>query len=191
MKPTMDLSGVKPSEWTGARLCGGILEPTGLECGSASSDPVGYYCPSADFEAVVHGSCDATQHAGWRRMLLAFVLGAICGLACVAAVGCSSAYYTDGESIAYGTDVQTQRRFAGKVQTPKGLTFEGTNERRTDDEGIDAQGNAFAKVLGAVLDRAVAGGVVKSDLALKLREMAMEEVRLRAQPKPAEKAGSR
>lgn len=128
------------------------------------------------------------------RNILAFVAGAVCGVAAVSLVACSSAYYTDGESVAYGTDVYTQRRFAGSVKTPKGLTFEGEASRRVDAEGITATGAAVRDVIDAALGKAVAGGQIKADLALKLRELAMDEVRLRAaakEPKPVEKAGSR
>ena len=198
MKPTMDLSGTKAAEWTGSRLCGGILEPTGVVCGSASSGPMSVWAPGADLQMVTHGWIDPkgriVARMQWRRLLLAFILGAIAGVACVAAFGCSSAYYTDGESVAYGTDVYTQRRFAGSVRTPKGLTFEGEASRRVDAEGITATGQAVRDVIDSALGKAVAGGQIKADLALKLRELAMEEVRLRAtpkEPKPAEKAGSR
>jgi hypothetical protein len=127
------------------------------------------------------------------RNIVAFVVGAVAGIAIVSMWACSSAYYTDGESIAYGTDVYTQRRFAGTVKTPKGLTFEGEATRRVDAEGITATGNAVRDVIDAALGKAVAGGQIKADLALKLRDLAMEEVRLRAraEPLPTEKAGSR
>lgn len=150
--------------------------------------------PTLDLSGELRELVADLNRAWWRRLLIAFVLGAVAGIACVAAVGCSSAYYTDGESVAYGTDVYTQRRFAGAVKTPKGLSFEGEASRRVDAEGIAATGAAVRDVIDSALGKAVAGGQIKADLALKLRELAMEEVRLRATPKevkPVEKAGSR
>lgn len=42
-----------------------------------------------DLSAAVNASREPWQHAGWGRMLLAFVVGAVCGILLVGAVGCA------------------------------------------------------------------------------------------------------
>lgn len=98
--------------------------------------------------------------------------------------GCATQYYTDGESVAYGTDIYSQRKFAGKVQTPKGLYFEGESTRRVDAEGIEATGNAVSKVIDSALANQVAAGKIKADVAAKLAEILKSETkRVIIQPK--------
>lgn len=155
------------------------------------------YMPGADLDAVVARHRDPMQHAGWGRMLFAFAAGAIVGLMCTLAFGCSSAYYTDGESIAYGTDVYTQRRFAGKVTTPKGLTFEGEATRKPDAESITATfdgASRLAATFTPMLDRAVAAKKISAEAATEVKRIMAEaaaKVKADAEPKPVEKAGSR
>ena len=125
-------------------------------------------------------------HIGLR---LALIVGLV-----YVAVGCADRYLgvsRNGAVAAYGLDKYQVAEGVGELETPV-AKVKGQYKRKTDAEAIAATGKAAEGVINAGLEKAVLGGQIDADKAVRLRSLMLEELRVRTgYEAKTEKAGSR